>query len=100
MRDHVLGSIPYLVRILVGLMAYRKNVQVFHSQGIGRFFADEITAMREELWGSLSALLLAAKAARSEEDAEGVFWAFGGKTPTEADAVCFGFIVSALVCTA
>ncbi|KAJ6106525.1 glutathione S-transferase [Penicillium capsulatum] len=100
MRDHVLGSIPYPVRILVGLVAYRKNVQTLQGQGTGRFSADEIAAMREELWGSLGSLLLLAKASRSEEDADGMFWALGGKSPTEADAVCFGFIVSALVCTA
>ncbi|KAJ5156323.1 glutathione S-transferase [Penicillium capsulatum] len=92
MRDHVLGSIPYPVRILVGLVAYRKNVQTLQGQGTGRFSADEIAAMREELWGSLGSLLLLAKASRSEEDADGMFWALGGnrrprRMPSASDSL-------------
>ena len=98
MRDHVLGAIPYPLRVVIGLMVYRKNVQALHAQGTGRLSPEEIAASRFEIWESLSQLLLSAKSSKSESD--DVFWVLGGKSPTEADTVLFGFIVSAFICTA
>lgn len=97
MRDHVLGAIPYPLRIIIGWMAYRQNVQTLHGQGIGRFSSEEIAAMRAEIWENLSTLLLSAKRVQSNEYSDGVFWIHGRRTPSEIDAVCFGFIVSALI---
>ncbi|KAI1398861.1 putative glutathione S-transferase [Hypoxylon fuscum] len=98
MRDHVLWSIPYPVRVLVGLMIYRSTLATLHGQGTGRFTAKEIVTFRREIWEGLSALLTASRS--NNKDAHEPFWALGGDHPTEADASLFGFIVSALICTA
>ncbi|KAI0888699.1 uncharacterized protein GGS22DRAFT_152192 [Annulohypoxylon maeteangense] len=99
MRDHVLWSIPYPIRVLVGLIVYRKNVAMFHSQGTGRFTAEEISESRREIWEGLSALL-ASRSSDKSSDNDKPFWVLGGEHPTEADTCLFGFIVSALICTA
>jgi len=97
MRDHVLWSLPYPVRVLVGLLVYRNNAATLHGQGTGRYSADEIAAFRAEIWERVAALLVKAK---RDTPSEGVFWALGGAEPTEADTTLFGFIVSVLICTA
>ncbi|KAL4818524.1 hypothetical protein BDW67DRAFT_156745, partial [Aspergillus spinulosporus] len=98
MRDHVLGAIPYPIRIIVGLFIYRSTVQTLHGQGTGRYSADEIEKFREEAWGAVNDLLVAAKV--KAQDRAGPFWVLGGEQPTEADATVFGFVVSALICEA
>jgi hypothetical protein len=95
MRDHVLGSLPYPVRVVVGLIIYRKTTQTLYGQGTLRFTPEEIASSRLEIWKELSSLLKVSQASRRNQ----IFWVLGGDSPTEADAVCFGFIVSALVCT-
>ncbi|KAF2809469.1 uncharacterized protein BDZ99DRAFT_463263 [Mytilinidion resinicola] len=99
MRDHVLSALPYPIRVLVGLLAYRKTVQTLYGQGTGRYSADEIRAFRLEIWENINVLLAASKAA-STVDNHSPFWILGGESPSEADAVVFGFVVSVLVCTA
>ncbi|KAF2490774.1 putative glutathione S-transferase [Lophium mytilinum] len=99
MRDHILSAIPYPIRILVGLLVYRKVVQTLYGQGTGRYSADEIRTFRLEIWENVNALLVCSKSA-SPEGSRAAFWIFGGAGPSEADAVVFGFVVSVLVCTA
>ncbi|KAI1765478.1 hypothetical protein GGR53DRAFT_261512 [Hypoxylon sp. FL1150] len=99
MRDHVLWSIPYPIRVLVGILVYRKTTATLHGQGTGRFTADEIAAFRLEIWEGLSALLVASRSRNKSGDSD-PFWALEGDHPTEADACLFAFIVSTLIATA
>lgn len=99
MRDHILWSAPYPVRVIVGLIIHRNAVATLHGQGAGRFTPEEIAQFRHEIWESFSDLLRASKA-KMETGNENPFWALGGNDPTEADCVLFGFIVSVLICTA
>ncbi|KAI1379304.1 hypothetical protein F4677DRAFT_327867 [Hypoxylon crocopeplum] len=104
MRDHVLWAIPYLVRVLIGLLIYRNTLATLHGQGTGRFTAEEIAAFRRDIWEGLSSLLITSRSSSStnkkSNSGDGPFWILGGDYPTEADACLFGFIVSVLVCTA
>ncbi len=94
-------AIPYPIRVIVGLIAYHKNMQTFYGQGTSRFSPEEITCLKEQVWVSINALLEESKERNAEDEERGdIFWALGEDTPTEADAVIFGFIVGALVCTA
>ncbi|KAI0400259.1 hypothetical protein F4802DRAFT_501942 [Xylaria palmicola] len=99
MRDHVLWSVPWPLRALVGLLAYRGTVATLHGQGTGRFSADEIAAFRREVWGALADLLLESSSAARSGGGD-PFWLLGGPEPTEADATLFGFVVSTLLATA
>ena len=96
MRDHVLGAIPYPVRLVIGLIVYRKNVAIFEGQGSGRFSDAELTVFKQEIWNTLEALLSKPRANAGSSP----FWVLGGAGPTEADTTIFGFVVSTLVCTA
>ncbi|KAI1324364.1 hypothetical protein F5Y16DRAFT_308370 [Xylariaceae sp. FL0255] len=98
MRDHVLWPIPWPIRVLVGLLAYRGNVATFHGQGTGRLTADEIDTFRLEIWSSFADLLLDSKT--KSQDKAGPFWVLGGAQPTEADASLFGMLSSSLISTA
>ncbi|OAX80030.1 hypothetical protein ACJ72_05643 [Emergomyces africanus] len=101
MRDHILSSIPYPVRVLVGLLVYRNVSQTLHGQGVGRYSAEEISAFRREIWEAINQYLTFSKSQLTGHDAnERPFWVLGADQPTEADATVFGFIVSVLVCTA
>ncbi len=98
MRDKTLESIPYPIRVVVGLLVYHKSMGTFYGQGTSRFSPEELTCLKEQVWESVNALLEESKKGKDEE--WDIFWAFGGETPTEADAVLFGFIVGALVSAA
>jgi hypothetical protein len=105
MRDHILSALILPIRSIIGLLIYRKVGQTLWGQGTGRLSTSEIAALRIEVWESLNVLLTDSKRMRREEETgekgeKGVFWVLGGKEPTEADAVVFGFVVSVLVCTA
>lgn len=109
MRDHILWSLPYPMRVLVGLLIYRNTTNTLHGQGTGRHTAEEIAAFRAEIWETLAGLLAASRtkqaggstrSTRSKKADDEPFWALGGEEPTEADTVLFGFIVSVLICTA
>ncbi|GES58585.1 glutathione S-transferase [Aspergillus terreus] len=97
MRDHVLSSLPYPVRVVVGLLIYRNMAPVLHGQGTGRHTRDESIAFRREIWESINDLLVASRAARTDDEP---FWILAGSEPTEADCTVFGFIVSVMLCTA
>jgi len=97
MRDHALWTIPYPIRIFIGLAAYRRNVRKLHDQGTGRFSDAEIRALEKEIWVAISGVLQQSQS--KSKDGE-CFWVLGGKSPTEADATVFGFVVSVLVCDA
>ena len=97
MRDHVLWSMAAPARVVVGLLIYRNSMATLNGQGTGRHSAEEIAALRAEIWESVNGLLLKA---RKEASGDGPFWVLGGTEPTEADTSLFGFIVSVLICTA
>lgn len=98
MRPGVLGALPYPVQLVVGLLAYRRNMQTLHGQGTARFSAEEISSFRKHIWENVNALLAASRRKRTETDA--TFWVLGGEGPSEADATLFGFIAAAMVCEA
>lgn len=105
MRDHVLGAVPYPIRVVVGLLIHRTMVQTLHGQGTGRYSADEVQEFRIEAWNAVNDLLVASKVKKSQHqeqqgDADQPFWVLGGEEPTEADTTVFGFVISALICTA
>lgn len=97
MRDYALGAIPYPVRVVVGIFAYRKLVSTLHGQGTGRFTNEEVRRAKEEIWGHVDGLLQASRRKAKEGEP---FWALGGEEPSEADATLFGFVVSVLIATA
>ncbi|KAI1660773.1 putative glutathione S-transferase [Daldinia decipiens] len=99
MRDHVLWPIPYPIRIVVGLLAYRANTTMLNGQGTGRFTKEEIEQSMYEIWGAINVQLVMSRSSSKGGD-EKPFWVLGGEEPTEADACLFGFIVSAWICTA
>jgi hypothetical protein len=102
MRPGILWAIPYPVQIVVGLLAYRKNSKTLYGQGTLRYTYEEIDAFRLQIWESVNALLLSSlsKEKRNLNDPNHLFWVLGGDEPTESDATVYGFITSALVCTA
>ena len=93
---------PYPVQIVVGLLAYLKMATTLYWQGTARYTYEEIGVFRLEIWESVNALLVASqsKEKRDLNAPDHPFWVLGGDEPTEADATLFGFITSALVCTA
>ncbi|KAJ5649415.1 uncharacterized protein N7484_003138 [Penicillium longicatenatum] len=96
MRDKVLGTLPWPVRVIVGNMVYNKNVRNMMGQGTGKFSEQEIAAFRIEIWDMLNATISESHA--QHRGKEGPFWVWGGDAPTEADAVVYGFVVSGLTC--
>lgn len=98
MRDGVMAAIPYPIRVIVGYLAWRKNNAGLHSQGTSRFSAEEIHSFRDKIWHSLDDLL--GESRRKTASGQKIFWAFGGKGPTEADTSLYGFIIAGLVCDA
>ena len=97
MRDHILATLPWPMRVLVGNLIYRGVVRTLDGQGTGRYTAEEIGAFRGEVWESINVLLESSEA-RIASDRP--FWILGGEEPTEVDATLFGFITSVLVYTA
>lgn len=107
MRDGALWAIPYPIRIVVGLLAYRGNMQTMHGQGTGRFSVDELAVLRREVWDHVNSLVVDARnvalqrrAGDGDDDDDEPFWVFKGAEPTEADSTLFGFITGSLMCTA
>ncbi|RDW74954.1 hypothetical protein BP6252_06096 [Coleophoma cylindrospora] len=97
MRDHILAFMPYPLRVLVGMLIYRKITTMLHGQGTGRYTAEEIAAFRLEIWENINNLLVASKSMSRDNQP---FWVLKGEHPTEADATVYGFVVSVLLCTA
>lgn len=97
MRDHAMWSIPYPMRIVIGLLAYRANVSKMYEQGCGRFSDEETRDMVRDMWSGVSGML---EESRRKARGDECFWVLGGREPTEADATLFGFVVSNLVCDA
>ena len=89
------------MQVVVGLLAYRNVMKTLYGQGTGRFSGEEISSFRQQIWENVNALLVESRRNRTETDAsDAMFWVLGGDGPSEADAVLFGFIAPALVCTA
>lgn len=100
MRDGVLAAIPYPVRMLVGVLASRSVMSTLQGQGTLRYSADEIAALRLEVWEAINALLAESRSKMAAKAGAGPFWILGGQAPTESDPVVFGFITSSLTCAA
>ena len=101
MRDHVLCTVPWPLRIGVGLLAYRKENQTLHGQGTGRFSAEELSAFSHSVWENANALLVDARKRKTGNgEADALFWALGHDEPSEADATLFGAIAGSLLADA
>ncbi|KAL6721248.1 hypothetical protein ACLMJK_000350 [Lecanora helva] len=100
MREKTLCTLPYPLRVLVGLMIYRKVNKMLVMRGINRYTADEIRSFRDEIWSSVNVLLGESKGKTTQNEKSKVFWILGGDEPTEADATLFGFIMCIFVCKA
>ncbi|KAF2222137.1 putative glutathione S-transferase [Elsinoe ampelina] len=100
MRDHVMASIPYPIRVVLANIPYRANMRTFYGQGTGRFSSEEIAAFRLEVWESIESLLEESAHRQSKAVDGQPYWILGGSQPTEADTTLFGFISSNLTCTA
>jgi hypothetical protein len=98
MRSHVLGFMPYPMQVLIGLLAHRKISATLYGQGTMRFSREEISEFRKQIWENVNAVLEASR--KKNKDDEQMFWLLGGRNPTEADFSLYGFVNSALVCTA
>ena len=110
-RDHILSTVPYPIRLVLGYYIYRNVKAALYSQGTGRLTDAEITASRDEIWESMSVLLKAArdtkqkrddKTQASDEERDSPFWLLGEtetepSRPSEVDATLFGSLTSALV---
>lgn len=83
------------MRILVGLLAYRSTMTTLHGQGTARFSSTEIAVFRENIWKNINNLL--AESRKRVSDKTKCFWILGGDSPSEADAVLYGFIIGAMV---
>ncbi|KXJ94932.1 hypothetical protein Micbo1qcDRAFT_200396 [Microdochium bolleyi] len=104
MRDYTLWSVPYPVRVVVGLLIHRNVTAMLYGQGTGRFSAEEIARFRLGIWTSINDVLVESRSkrmARADGDRDREpFWVLGGEEPTEADCALFGFVVSVLISTA
>lgn len=87
------------MQVIVGLLAHRKVMATLHGQGTSRFSGAEISSFRENIWNKINALL-GESMAKLRKPSGSPFWVLGRPGPSEADAVLFGFIVGALICTA
>lgn len=95
-----MSSIPWPIRPLIGLLAYRGMARTLHGQGTGRFSSEEIAEFRHDVWADVDALLAEARTKAPPADGEAPFWVLGGSGPTEADATVYGFIATGLLCAA
>lgn len=98
----VLAPVPWFIRWLIGMLAYRKNMRTLQGQGTGLLSGEELATLRAEAWEAVEALLTEARktALSRGKDSKDPFWVIGGEEPTEADATLYGFVASALVCDA
>ena len=87
---------PYMLRVLVGLLIHRTISSTLHGQGVGRLSVEEVRGLKTEIWRTIDNAL-GKKLKKGGPGAETPFWVLGGKEPTEADATLFGFVVSVLV---
>ena len=94
-RDKALWTIPYPMRVVVGLLVHRTVSATLHGQGTGRYSDAEVEAFQREIWQTIDGMLDEVESNCKERPEP--YWCLGGRAPTEADAVLFGFITSALV---
>jgi hypothetical protein len=97
MRDEgPLATIPYPIRIFVGMIVHSKITRTLYGQGTGRYSPAELKSLRQEAWTSLDELL----ADQASDGSHGIHWVLGGKNPTEADASLYGFLAASLTSSA
>ena len=113
-REHILATIPYPIRLVLGYYIFRQVQAGLKSQGTGRLTDAEIKASREQIWAAVSVLLEAARDTKRKRDArtnassdddderDGPFWLLsetesGPSRPSEVDATLFAFVTSSLV---
>ncbi|KAF2787304.1 hypothetical protein K505DRAFT_329772 [Melanomma pulvis-pyrius CBS 109.77] len=97
MRDYALSAVPYPLRVVVGMLAFRGNVRKLHDQGTGRFSDAEIRGFIEEIWTGVDGLLEDSRRMNLGRPEGECYWVLGGEEPTEADATVYGFVASVLV---
>lgn len=61
MRDHMLWSIPYPIRVIIGLLAHRKLSAMLHGQGTSGVTDEEPNWSKQDIWGIIAGLLRASK---------------------------------------
>lgn len=99
-RDQILGSKPWLLKVIIGILIHRKIMQTLHLQGCGRFSPEEQRTSRQGIWQTMEEALVERRSAAVAGDKAAnktPFWCLGGDQASEADATLFGFINSALV---
>jgi hypothetical protein len=91
--------LPWLVRVFVGNLVYRKINSALYGQGAGRFSDDQAKDFREGIWMRLDTLLRESRKRRKgmEVGKEECFWCLGGEEPTECDTSVFGAVCAVLV---
>ena len=87
MRDHALGAIPYPLRVVIGLLAYRRLVAMLHNQGTGRFTNDELRESKSEIWDSINGLL---RASKGPKRARARFGPWGARSRPRLTRRCLG----------
>jgi len=95
-RDTVLLSVPYPIRVILGLLISRKHAQTLNGQGTGRYSANEVRRFRREIWEAVNLHLADVNEPKARKGKK-PYWLLGGDRPSEADATLYGFIVSTLV---
>jgi hypothetical protein len=100
MRDTVLATLFYPIRVIAALFIWRSSKRTLHGQGTLRFTDDEAASFRLEAWEAVNAMLVESRNKAQEAGKNGPFWVLGGATPTEADPTVFGFVAASLNCEA
>jgi hypothetical protein len=100
MRDTVLATLFYPIRVIAALFIWHANKRTLRGQGALNFTGDEAASLRLEVWEAINAMLVESRTKAQEAGKHGPFWILGGPTPTEADATVFGFVAASLNCRA
>jgi glutathione S-transferase len=102
-RDYIMRDVPYPVRVVIGLLAYRGNMRKLREQGAARFSGEEILGFKREIWGVLDGVLRKSReeflnGRQGTRKETSCCWVLAGENPTEVDACLYGFVASVMVC--
>ncbi|KAK0735376.1 hypothetical protein B0T21DRAFT_289712 [Apiosordaria backusii] len=109
MREGILGSggagLTWVMQWLIGGKIYKDITRTLYGQGTGRYSAEDVRTLKEEVWESVNAFLvearretLARRGGQDEKNGE-PFWILGGEGPTEADCTVYGMVAGRLMCS-
>ncbi|KAK0667413.1 putative glutathione S-transferase [Cercophora samala] len=107
MREGILGSggagLPWILQWMIGGKIYKDIIRTLYGQGTGRYSAEEVKLLKEEVWEAINAFVVEGRnktlARRKEGDDRKPFWVLGGDGPTEADCTLYGMVAGRLMCT-